>query len=468
VGRREGHDLAPALLEPQDRQMTSKGITGDLAPRATFVSCKRITGEPRRRTTGLGGRSEVAGVGVVQFLIVLLLTPLMSCAAGSACRTSGDLDSSLVRTDTLPSAGLVVENLTPGAPYPLAGWGLDHVAVLPGDAFVGDPVGVALDEWDRLFVLERGPAAVRVFAPNGELIRSIGRDGAGPMEFRDGMMDVGYGNVVVYDGNQGRILRFDTTGVPLRHWNVTCCGRGQVRVTSAQHVIVPVSLGPEDAARYAAILHTFDDRGVVVDTALLARPRGDESHFWQLRAGLDELPSLSTRVPLTPNVVWTVARNGLLLYGHSSTYAVTLTKTGADTVLHFTRTWERTNVDEAFRSTLRAGSIKAYERLVPRRVLEDLFRLEDIPSVYPAFAGLTQDPEGCFWIIGFHIGGATLLDRFNSKGRYLGTIEVHDEIPAPPRSAWGRDYFAAIGETTDGYPAVKVYRVQRPDVGASC
>jgi hypothetical protein len=177
---------------------------------ATEVNSLRHHAGPRRR----------------RHRVVLLLTPLMFCAEGTACRTSGDLDSSLVRTDTLPSAGLVVENLTPGAPYPLAGWGLDHVTVLSGDAFVGDPVGVALDEWDRLFVLERGPAAVRVFAPNGELIRSIGRDGAGPMEFRDGMMDVGYGNVVVYDGNQGRILRFDTTGVPLRHWNVTCCGRG--------------------------------------------------------------------------------------------------------------------------------------------------------------------------------------------------------------------------------------------------
>ena len=52
------------------------------------------------------------------------------------------------------------------------------------DLFASE-LDVALDSTGHILVLDRGTHAVKVFAPRGEHIRTFGRSGEGPMEFRD-------------------------------------------------------------------------------------------------------------------------------------------------------------------------------------------------------------------------------------------------------------------------------------------
>jgi hypothetical protein len=70
-------------------------------------------------------------------------------------------------------------------------------------------VGMALDDLGRYWVLQREGA--KVFAPNGEFLRAVGREGEGPGEFRT----VTYltsdheGFVHIFDGENVRVTTFN-------------------------------------------------------------------------------------------------------------------------------------------------------------------------------------------------------------------------------------------------------------------
>ena len=84
------------------------------------------------------------------------------------------------------------------------------------DAF-GDVASLAVDGDGRIYVADRQARAIRVFAPQGECVRTFGRSGEGPGEFRwlEGIAWQPPGYLWAIDAIQSRLTVFDSLGTVL-------------------------------------------------------------------------------------------------------------------------------------------------------------------------------------------------------------------------------------------------------------
>jgi tripartite motif-containing protein 71 len=87
-------------------------------------------------------------------------------------------------------------------------------------SFLGDPIGVAVDSHNNLYVTTLSDNDVKVFSPTGALLRSFGSQGTGPGQFDlpEGIAIDGQDNVYVSDFVGNRVQKFTTDGKLLAVW----------------------------------------------------------------------------------------------------------------------------------------------------------------------------------------------------------------------------------------------------------
>ena len=127
----------------------------------------------------------------------------------------------LVRVDTLNGGRIVVSN--PDSPPTDAGATPTLVEVLrigsldgSCDAF-GEVTSIAVDGDGRIYVADRQASEIRVFSPRGECVRTFGRSGEGPGEFRwlAGITWQPPGYLWAIDAIRDRFTVFDSLGTVL-------------------------------------------------------------------------------------------------------------------------------------------------------------------------------------------------------------------------------------------------------------
>jgi DNA-binding beta-propeller fold protein YncE len=79
-----------------------------------------------------------------------------------------------------------------------------------------EPRSVALDATGGVYIADSKPAVIKQFGPGGGFIRSFGREGGGPGEFRIAFLATAPRVLVVHDAESSRTSVFDTTGAFLR------------------------------------------------------------------------------------------------------------------------------------------------------------------------------------------------------------------------------------------------------------
>jgi hypothetical protein len=127
---------------------------------------------------------------------------------------------------------------------------------------------IAVDGAGRLYVADSRPAAVKVFSPDGTLLRVIGRQGGGPGEYRNPWIAARGASVVMHDPAQSRTSVFDTSGKFLRSWPSFCCHQNEIAIDQAFRVVIPalVSSPGAQAGRCAEYHASVRSDGRVVDT----------------------------------------------------------------------------------------------------------------------------------------------------------------------------------------------------------
>jgi len=132
-----------------------------------------------------------------------------------------------------------------------------QVVALPAGG--SGPTGVASDAQGNLYVADTGSHRIHVFGPDGQLIRSLGGQGAALGELNEprGVALDAQGNLYVADTWNARIVKYDPQGRPLATW-----GSGDQDLGDGRRATITEG----DAARNAASpLGMFGPRGVAVD-----------------------------------------------------------------------------------------------------------------------------------------------------------------------------------------------------------
>ena len=373
-------------------------------------------------------------------------------------------------TTTLANGAVEVRNTGPSAWADTSGWKLVEVYRVGGSTGTGpedlvNPLSVAVDQAGGIYVGDMNPAVVKQFGPTGAYVRSIGREGGGPGEFKVTLVATAPGLLVVHDPSSARTSVFDSAGSFLRRWNSACCNWKGIGVTREGVIAVPFNGNPA-GARHAGdayfVRYLLD--GSLVDTLRIVGPEGvGEPRRWSFESANGN--QYFVPIPLTPAVSMTLNPAGGAIVGWSGAYRFFTTRTGLDTTQVVTLETGPVTVTEAQRIHLRDSLVEWYgDGEVDRKATDEAFKLADIPSTAPYFESIAVDGSGNCWVR--RVGGTSQIsarfDVFDSTGAYLGAVPVPVEFGAAWKTAWGTDNVATISEDADGLPVVVVYGVEQP------
>jgi hypothetical protein len=323
----------------------------------------------------------------------------------------------------------------------------------PGELI--SPGSIAVDGAGQVYVSDRSPVVIKVFDSAGTLVRTIGREGAGPGEFKSAFIAVQGHLLAVHDPAQSRTNLFDTTGTLIRSWPSACCYFMAIGFDRAHRIVVAIP-GDDRSGRTQRLVR-YDTLGAVIDT--LHVPLPPEGKNWTV--GDPKRSMMSRGVPFSPTLIRTLDPAGGVLLGWSGDYRLVRSATGRDTTRTFGRAWTPAPLPDERREAAVEEAIAQSGTSWDPVELRNAFKLSDVPTTLPAFLRADIDAEGNIWVRTDADSATTHFDVFDSTGVFLGPVTLDARLSQWGSVAWGRGSFYAPMEDEDGTPEVRRYRVER-------
>ena len=373
--------------------------------------------------------------------------------------------------DTLPGGVQRVTSSGPTAWSDSGGITLTEAARWSGEdgttSEIGQPQSLAVDEAGRIYLVDTKPAVIKVFTPDGSLIRTIGGEGEGPGEFRVGFIAVRGGALVLHDPRLARTSVWDTSGVFRKSWHSSCCYWGDVQIDRQQRIYIPtmVPLQRDETPRGTPYVRWSLD-GTALDTLWV--PYRKTEKFWTVSVkGADGkmVGSMSTGVPFLPSLTYTLHPDSGVVYGWTGDYSLVRSGNGRDSLKVFGRTWTPEPIDEARRRAELEARIKTPAETYGEANVRASFKLEDLPTTLPAYMNIRVDPTGRIWVRRHAVSDTTRtrFDVFDSTGALLGPVTLPFSINEWGMQAWTRDGLVTVIEDESGRPTLVRVRVAMPD-----
>ena len=382
----------------------------------------------------------------------------------AAC-TARDARLATAVTDTLSGGIVRVTSSGPTGWADTNGWRLVELpAIQPAQGAPGeliDPSSIAVDNLGRLYVADQKPVVIKVFDAAGTLVRSIGREGDGPGEFRSAFIAIRGNRLMVHDPAAQRTSFFDTSGTFVRGFHSVGMYWAPVALDAAGRAVLPmiyVTRSPADAGRRRTFYRArFDSLGNLIDTLWV--PELTEDHSWRVEK--NGLTMMAVDVPFAPHTIDGYGRDSGAVFGASTDFAIMRSAGHGDTTFIMRRTWTA----EPLADSIRNGAIDAMvQRLKGDRfdevTLRDAFHLSDIPSTKPSFSQLVVDDKGNTWAQRMSDNGRTEFDVFGPSGAWLGPVTL-SAAPlgyAPLVISHGVMYVAL--EDENGFPVIRRWAVR--------
>lgn len=395
-------------------------------------------------------RSGRAGAILLALSLPLLLL--------SACRDAPD-GGWRGSMETLPGGAVLVRNPEQGA------WGEGEAWTLvedlrigsvdeQGPALFGEIAAVEPDPLGRIWVLDRQAKELRVFDGRGAHVRTVGREGGGPGEFRDpiGMAWGPGAQLWIADPANARFSVFDTAGRyvtshPRRVGGYALPWRGGFGPDGTFQEIAMVT-APGGESRYALL--RFNAAMEPADTVLLPTFRGDQ---FELRG---EKSFVAASVPFAPGQVVALDPAGGVWVGTNDRYRLAKLDADGDTALVIERNAPPVPVTPGERE-------EAVERL--RWFTEQGGRIEPgrIPRRKPAYQHVIGDGESGVWVRPALAAGESgaAFDVFDPEGRYLGRVRLPGGLASFPPPVLRGDALYGVGRDSLDVPQVVRARIVR-------
>ena len=375
-------------------------------------------------------------------------------ALAAACGGERQLATPII--DTLPGGVIHVTNTGPTAWADTNGWRLvleRTIAPAPGEPgeFL-DPRGIVADSRGQVFVLDRQPAVIKRFGPDGAFLGTIAGEGAGPGEIsRQGVLMIARDTLVIHDQSQTRTSTWTTDGTFLRVWGSQCCMMMPMQADRTGRIPVPGMIYPvpEGGNFFDGVgFVRYRTDGTIVDS-IAAPPVGPQGDVWQ--PGNDNV----ILIPLQPNDVSRLTQDGLVVAGHQGSYRLFVSTTGRDTVRFFDGIPTAVPIPDSIRQATLDQVLEAMP------MLGSVARLEDLPAMFAPWSDVVTDDAGNFWVlVPGPAGEGDHWQVFDPAGILLGDVPA--PFPSTYRTFWadGRVYAVVDNEAT-GLPEVLVYRIER-------
>lgn len=406
------------------------------------------------------------------FLSLALTATLAACGGGGSA-TAEDWAGTVTDSAGIP----VVSNPQEGIWTSTPGWTLEEEYRVggmdaPTEAQLGQiaPMGLDFDAQGNVYAGDTQAQTVRVYSPDGSLLRTIGIPGQGPGEIGPGMtaLFVVADQLWVADMGNLRINHYGLDGTFLEATPLDISQGIPIRWDELAGDRVVVQRRGMDVAGMGA--STDGDALVFVgDTpdTLAVLPAGQS---FQMSGGVPQFRFFEAEP------VWDAASDGRLMSAMNGDYRIEVRNPEGDVVRVITRAFERRPVTENDQRLMtQAIRQLMMDQGAPPQAVEVILGQATFAESYPAFAQLLAGPNGSLWIQRIasaqELGesddfdlqnlGSDVWDVFDAEGRYLGIITM------PPKFTPMRvDGDAFWGVQRDEFDVQSVVRYRLNESGA--
>ncbi len=353
---------------------------------------------------------------------------------------------------------------------------------------LGDVADIALGRDGMMYVLDRQVPAIRQYDNQGKYIRTIGRSGAGPGEYRSasGLATMRDGRLLLWDTANWRINVYSADGAAQTQWLTPSGSSGSssaqfsraLLVDTAGIVVTRKTIFSRDFNNRPTVWVRFRPDGSLIDTIKAPAAPRESPTISVTRAN----SSMSVPLPFSPRRVVIMSPLGYMVAGFPDRYAFEIHEPGKAVV--------------SVRRDVKPEPVSRAEASEARREIEERMRGTDptwswngpdIPDTKPLYSDIHVGLDGRIWValvpeggprigntsMGIGIGnpgGArrpppsperepskpALYDVFEPDGRYLGQVQV----PARVSSVVQRgDQVWAVAFDGEDVPRIKRYRI---------
>jgi hypothetical protein len=383
----------------------------------------------------------------------------------AAC-TSRDAASAVTRSD---SAGvLIIESRK--STWQGKQWRLEGPTISIGSADGAEEIplhrvrAVARLSDGRIVIANSGSAELRVYGPDGRWLRSIGREGDGPGEFRllRTFQLVAPDTLIAFDSNGPRVTVFTADGLLVSSRAVSAPGEAaqppDQRLPDGRWLNIMPSMEVEGYQRRQNNFVAWAEASGSVDT-ILARA-GQEYLIYMRHQGGRYLGRGAVVVPFGGQDLSAMGP-GRVALSNGLSYDVAVVDVGGKES-RFRRTVARPPLPDGAIERFVDSYVGRYPQ-ERRPEVRGHFDQLLTATLAPTHSALAFDRTGRLWVENYRFPWDSLSERtwsvFNTTGEWLGDVE----FPKPLRVfEIGDDYVVGVERDSDGVEYVKVYRIVKP------
>ena len=347
----------------------------------------------------------------------------------------------------------------------------------PEEYLFGSVRAITVDDDHNFYILDGQAGNVRVFDSSGSHVRTLGRKGEGPGEFKVPIgIAISDGRVLVRDPANARVQLFRLGTWEAEEWRY---GPSIVYMNSPLYT--------DDQGRIYVGTATFDENRFIVmgpdgthlDTIPAPdSPPGFDDGACSLRSERETADggwiSVGATVPFCPDWEWTLHPTGHFLSGLSTAYRIELEQDSG--VLRIERNYTPVAVSDEERNHHRQPIVDRMRRFDAEWSWDG----PGIPDHKPPFQSLRAGTDGRIWVRLWTEGRRVpsenhdpsdpesapytwvepiRYDVFEADGTYLGAVEMPDgfSLAAPP--VFGRSFVWAVERGDLDVQRVRRYRI---------
>lgn len=391
-------------------------------------------------------------------------SPAVLALTLAACGGSAAAEAGKVKIDTL--AGGIVRTIT-SSPIDSGRWQLQlERTIQPAEGTPGEllnPNDLTLADDGTLFVAEGELNVIRAYDSTGALIRSFGRSGEGPGEFRSAYISVRGDTLVVQDPRNVRLTTFRISDGTLLHSRPSvCCNYGSIGIDGSGRAVLRTIVRPDTTRPSSGFARASLDGATIDTVALSDHPRETaESKRWIVRDGKRMM--MEMLVPFQPADLHFADPRGGFLTAWTGEYLIRTSRNGRDTTAVFGRPRTTAPVTVAEKQAIIEERIASNKEYTPEATLRASLLPDAIPNERPAFDWVASDRSGRHWVRRSSADSSTVrFDLFSAENKWLDVVSVPGN--GWPRllytaTSWSRDHVAVLLEDEGSRPMVKIYRI---------
>jgi DNA-binding beta-propeller fold protein YncE len=338
---------------------------------------------------------------------------------------------------------------------------------MPEDVFFESQSDLTFDSEDNIYIADSSANNIKVFDPEGQFIKTLGRKGQGPGEFQMPYhLAVSEGRIVVWELGNRRLSVLTESGEFLKSVQMSPTDGWPRKICflpNGNFVIerLRTFYGDNEKPQECFI--------EIYSPELESKKTIYTQSVWRNKYITSPVRT-NVPQPFASLVYWDVAPDGKIVIGYSEKYTIDIFDSEKGKLFDFSHTYDpikvtkedKTNFFESITSTSYQGGIK---KGAPDYIVENT----KFPKYKPAFLYIIVDGEGNILVFSYSEGitkEARSFDAFDPEGHFISRVQVKGTHAFPPyySSLYRRGEYFWIKETTEqGMYQIVKYEVSEFD-----